>query len=67
MELPGDCPFIALRSTDMTVGQSKADYPVGDLCKLVRLMDAGRRQNLLYVPESESRPLKIRAYFDTIR
>ena len=63
----GDCPFVALRSTDMTVGDSKAGFPVNDFCKLVRLMDTGRNQNLLCVPESGSCPLKIRAYFDTMR
>ena len=61
----GDCS--ALRSTDMTVGDSKAGYPVDEFCTLVRLMDTGRSQNLLCVPESESCPRKIRAYFDTIR
>ena len=34
---------------------------------VVPLMDTGRSQNLLCVPESESCPLKIRAYCDTIR
>ena len=63
----GDCPFVALRSTDMTVGDSLATFPVDDFCKLVRLMDTGRSPNLLCVPESESCPLKIRAYFDPIR
>ena len=63
----GDCPFVALRSTDMTVGESSAGFPVDDFCKLVRLVDTGRIQNLLCVPESESCPLKIRACFDTIR
>ena len=63
----GDCPFVALRSTDMTGRDSKAVFPVEDFCKLVRLMDTGRIQNLLCAPESESCPLKIRAYFDTIR
>ena len=53
--------------TDITVGQWSAVFPVEDFCKLVRLMDTGRIQNLLCVPESESCPLKIRAYFDTIR
>ena len=38
----GDCPFVALRSSDMTVGQSKAGFPVDDFCKLVRLMDTRR-------------------------
>ena len=52
------CPFVALRSTDMTVGESRADFPVDYFCKLVRLMDTGRSQNLLFVPESESCPLK---------
>ena len=41
-------------------------FPVDDFCKLVCLMDTGRNQNLLCVPESESFSLKIRAYFDTI-
>ena len=63
----GDCPFVALRSTNMTVGDSKAGLPVDDFCKLVRLMDMARSQNLLSVPESDSCPLKIQAYFDTIR
>ena len=58
----GDCSFVALRSTDMTAGDSCAGLPVDDFCKLVRLMDTGRIQNLLCVPESESCP-----YFDTIR
>ena len=44
-----------------------AVFHVDDFCKLVRLVDTGRGQNLLCVPESESCPLKIRAYFDTIR
>ena len=48
-----DCPFVA-RSTDMTVEDSKACFPVDDVCKLVCLMDTGRSQNLLCVPESES-------------
>ena len=63
----GDCPFVALRSTDMADGDSKAVFHVDDICKLVHLMDTGRSQNLLCVPESDSCPLKIRAYFDTIR
>ena len=62
-----DCPFVTLRSTDMTVGKSVPASPVEHFCKLVRLMDTGRNQNLLCVPKSESCPLKIRAYFDTIR
>ena len=62
-----DCPFVTLRSTDMTVGKSVPAFPVEHFCKLVRLMDTGRNQNLLCVPESESCPLKIRAYFNTIR
>ena len=62
-----DVAFVTLRSTDMTVGRWTAVFPVDDFCKLVRLMDTGRSQNLLCVPESESCPLKIRAYFDTIR
>ena len=52
---------------DMTLVVSKAGFLVDDFCKLVRLMDTGRNQNLLCVPESESCPLKIRAYFDAIR
>ena len=63
----GDCPFVTLRSTDMTVGRWMPAFPVDDFCKLVCLMDTGRNQNLLCVPESESCPLKIRAYLDTIR
>ena len=62
-----DCPIVTLRSTDMTVGKSVPAFPVEHFCKLVRLMDTGRNQNLLCVPESESCPLKIRAYFNTIR
>ena len=66
---------LRVRSTDMTVGRWMPAFPVDDFCKLVRddfcklvrLMDTGRNQNLLCVPESESCPLKIRAYFDTIR
>ena len=46
---------------------SPGAFPVEHFCELVRLMDTGRIQNLLCVPESESCPLKIRAYFDTIR
>ena len=42
----------------MTVGQWTALFPVDDFCKLVCLMDMGRSQNLLCVPESESCPLK---------
>ena len=30
-----NCPFVALRSTDMTVGDSCAGFPVDDFCKLV--------------------------------
>ena len=48
----GDCPFV-VRSTDMTVGELKVGFPVDDFCKLVRLMDTGWNQNLLYVPESQ--------------
>ena len=29
----GDCPFVALRSTDMTVGDSKAGFPVDDFLR----------------------------------
>ena len=47
---------------------SQARFPLWTIfCKLVRLMDTGRIQNLLCVPKSERCPLKIRAYFDTIR
>ena len=60
-------PFVALRSTGMTVGELKAGFPVDEFCKLVRFMDTGRSQYLLCVPESESCPLKIRAYSDRIR
>ena len=56
-----------LAGADRTVGSSCADFPVDDFCKLVRLMDTGRNQNLLCVLESESCPLIIRAYFDAIR
>ena len=59
--------FLVLFSTERTIGGLCADVPVDDFCKLVRLMDTGRRQNLLFAPESESCPLKIRTYFDTIR
>ena len=41
----GDCPFVALRSTDMTVGRWMPAFPVDDFWKLVRLMDTGRIQN----------------------
>ena len=50
----GDCPLVALRSNDMTVGGSKTGFPVDDFCKLVRLMDTRGSQNLSCVPESES-------------
>ena len=63
----GDGPFVALRSTDMTDGDSKAVFHVDDIRKLVRLLDTGRSQNLLCVPESDSCPLKMRAYFGIIR
>ena len=63
----GNCPLVALHSPDMTVGQSKAGFPVDDFCKLVSLMDTRRIQNLLCVPELERCPLKIGAYFNTIR
>ena len=63
----GRLSLITLHSTDMTVGKWVPAFPVDDFCKLVHLMDTGRIQNLLCVPESESCPLKIRAYFDTIR
>ena len=39
-----DCPFVALRPTDTTVGDSLAVFPVDDFCKLVRLVQTGRRQ-----------------------
>ena len=51
-------PIIALCSTDRAVGGSCADFPVYDICKLIHLMDTGRSQNFLRVPETESCTLK---------
>ena len=42
----GDCPFVALRSTDMTVGDSKAGFPVDDFFKISTLAGYGTKPKL---------------------
>ena len=62
-----DCPLLAQHSTDRTVGELCADFPVNDFCKLVCFMDMARNQNILWAPESERCPLKIHISIQCVR